>query len=209
MDIPQSRNAKIRGQINPNPPVRLTGIPILEDPHGPNGHIQAAYENLRAHGQSHSMAEMLAYRQAPGAQTDREFMMGHPSLEQQIGDDNDRHYINQVTSNYRAATGHDPNPGHLYVQTLAQYPGDPRAFVADRGEVKRRAEELNVNVSGMVNHKASEPISDPFATASPMTGRNKIAPDLKLMLKESYKKAGKDASDAVLEAKHGNHTKSK
>lgn len=208
MDVPVSRNAKIRGQINQNPPVRLTGIPMIESPHGPNAHIQSMYEQLRARGESHSMAEMLAYRQAPGAQTDREFMMGHPTLEQQIGD-NDRHYINQVTSNYRAATGHDPNPGHLYVQTLAQYPGDPKAFVSDRGEAKRRAEELNVNVSGMVNHKASEPISDPFATASPMTGRNKVAPDLKNMIKEAAKAKGQFVSDAAIEAKHGNHTKGK
>ena len=206
MNIPQSSSARVRGQINPNPPVKLTGIPILEDPRGPNAHIQNAYEQLRARGESHSMAEMLAYRQAPGAQTDREFMMGHPSLEQQIGD-NDGHYINQVTANYIAQTGHAPNPGHLYVQSLAQFPGDSRAFVADRGEAKRRAEELNVNVSGMVNHKASEPISDPFATASTMTGRNKIAPDLKAVLKESYKAKGKPISDSALEAKHGNHTK--
>ena len=208
MDLPQSRNARVRGQINPNPPVKLTGVPILENRHGPNGHIQAAYENMRARGESHSMAQMLAYRTAPASRTDDDFFRGVGTLDKQIGDD-DGHYINDVTANYRKATGHDPNPNHLYVSTLAQYPGDPRAFVASRGDVSRRAEELGVGVSGMVNVKPVEPIADPFATASPMTGRNKIAPDLKMMLKDSYKKSGKMLSDAAIEATHGNHSKSK
>lgn len=204
MNLPQSSSAKVRGQFNQNQPVKLTGIPVIS----PLPYVQNAYSAMRAAGESHSMAEMLAYRQSPAAQTEREFMMGHPSLEKQIGDA-DGHYINDVTANYRAATGHNPNPGDLYVSTLAQYPGDPKAFVSDRSQVRRRAEELGVGVSGMVNVKPVEPIADPFATASPMTGRNKIAPDLKMMLKDSYKKSGKMLSDAAIEATHGNHSKSK
>lgn len=208
MDLPQSRNARVRGQFN-NQPVKFTGVPLIEDPNGPNRHIQDAYQNMRARGESHSMAEMLAYRQSPSANTDREFQM-HGTLDKQIGDP-ENIYLNEVTSNYRKATGQNPNPNHLYVQSLAQYPGDPRAFVADRGDVKRRAEELNVSVSGAVNHTASEPRVDPFKTTMKDTTRAPIANDLKQMITDAIVKKNPEMKGRVnqrmLDETHGNHVK--
>ncbi|MBU0702257.1 MAG: hypothetical protein KKC18_00125 [Chloroflexi bacterium] len=38
---------------------------------------QAFYEAMRANGESHNMAKLLALRQAPSSVTDRELFLGH------------------------------------------------------------------------------------------------------------------------------------
>lgn len=206
MNIPQSKNARIRAEAGAtNPPVKLTGIPIIS----PLPYVQEHYETCRRNGCNHNLAEMLAFKTAPASRTDDDFFRGVGTLDKQLGDD-DGHYQAQVLANYAKATGGGrPNENYVYNAGLAEFPGDPRAFLDSAGSAKRLAEERNVSISGFVNHKASEPISDPFATASPMTGRNKIAPDLKNMIKEAAKSKGQILSDAAIEAKHGNHTKGK
>lgn len=44
--------------------------------------------------------------------------------------------------------------GRQYMQQLARFPGDPRAWVASRGEMLAIAKERNLNVEGIINHKA-------------------------------------------------------
>lgn len=207
MNLPASNNSRIRGQVNP--PVLLTGYPIIDQ----SPVLQANYETLRRQGQSHNMAEMLTFRQSPGAQTDREFQMGHQRLADQVGDD--PMYMQQITSNYRAATGGlSPNINDQYMPSLANFPGDPRAFVSSAGDVKRLAEERNVSVSGFVTHKASEPIADPFGVGVPKgMKRQPIANDLKMMIadqmvKQDPSKKGR-VNTAALDEVHGNHVKVK
>ena len=167
---------------------------------------------MRRQGQTHNMAEMLAYRQAPASKTDDDFFRGQGTLDKQVGDD--PHYMADITDGYRAATGHNPNPNYIYQAGLAQFPGDPRAFVDSAGSVKRRAEELNVNVDGFVTHKASEPIADPFGVGVPAgMKRQPIASDLKNMIadqmvKQDPSKKGR-INAAALDEVHGNHVKLK
>lgn len=206
MNLPLSASSRVRGPLRPNPPVLLTGYPVID----PNPNVQARYEDLRRHGQSHNMAEMLTYRQAPASRTDDDFFRGQGTLDKQVGED--PHYMADITSGYRQATGHNPNPNYVYQAGLAQYPGDPRAFVSGAGDVKRRAEELNVNVEGFVTHKASEPISDPFGVGVPKgMKRQPIATDLKQVIADSIVAKNPDmkgrVSMAALDAKHGNHVK--
>jgi hypothetical protein len=221
MDLNLPPSARVRGQSRPsatnaaryrNPPALMTGYPLIEDPNGPNGHIQAAYEELRRSGESHSIAEMLAYRQAPASKTTDDFLRGIGTLDKQLGDNNN-FYLNKVVQQYTKEMGHPPNPNYVYSPGLARYTGDPRAFVANEADVKRRAEELNVNVEGFVNHKAREPEEDPFGKmGNKFTKRVPIANDLKQMIREKIVAKNPDMKDKVheidLDAIHGNHAKS-
>lgn len=210
MNLPLSRSAKVRGDagLNNSRPVQLTGYPIID----PNPQIQNEYLRLRAHGESHNIAEMLATRSAPNSRSDADFFRGMGTLDKQIGDD--PHSMQQVVDGYRAATGgRNPNPNYSYQAGLAQFPGDPRAFVGGAGEIKRRAEELNVNVEGFVTHKASEPIVDPFTQVGSKAAskRATIAPDLKQMIVSQMEKRDPSLKGRVnpgmLDAVHGNHVK--
>lgn len=209
MNLPLSKNSRIRGDagISNNRPVQLKGYPVID----PDPEIQSRYEQLRRNGESHNIAEMLTYRSAPSSKTDDDFFRGQGTLDAQVGDD--PHYMQQITANYRAATGgQNPNPNYSYQAGLAQYPGDPRAFVGSAGEAKRRAEELNVNLDGFVTHKASEPISDPFAgMASKGSSRVPIASDLKAVIADQMTKRDPSLkgriSPQMLDETHGNHAK--
>lgn len=209
MNLPPSRSARVRGDagIRNNPPALLTGIPIID----PNPAIQAQYEYMRRNGESHNTAEMLAYRAAPSGRTDNDFFRGQGTLDAQVGDD--PHYMQQITEGYRAATGgQNPNPNYSYQAGLAQFPGDPKAFADSVGMVKRRAEQLNVNVEGFVTHRASEPIADPFAQmAAQHTKRAPVASDLKMMIADQMTKRDPSLkgriNPAMLDDMHGNHVK--
>ena len=87
-------------------------------------HQQARYEEIRAKGQSHSIAVMLASGHAPGAQRPDERWRGSdPSVEFQ-----------------------KKMPKGKYQAGLARYPGDHRAIVRSRGEARKRASELGLTI---------------------------------------------------------------
>ena len=118
MNLPQSRSARVRrdAQVE-HQPVQLTGYPVVD----PNPAIQARYEEFRRHGNSHNFAEMMAFKQPPGSQSDTDFQRGFGTLANQIGDA-DGHYINEVTGTYRKLMGHNPNEQNIYLPTLAAFP---------------------------------------------------------------------------------------
>jgi len=210
MDLSRFSNATVRGRaVNQNPAFNSRAYPCIEDPNGPNAYIQAAYERMRAQGQSHSMAEMLAYRQAPGAQTDREFQRGQGTLESQYG--NDPQYLHEITQT-AMRNGYKPNVNDVYVPGIAAFPGDPRAFVTDRGEIKKVAEERGLGISGMVKHKAPQPEYDPLKPPTlPNKGRRPIAPDIAQMIAKQDGLIPPDADKLPgsvahkIAEKHGNH----
>lgn len=103
-----------------------------------NKAIQAAYEKMRAEGQSHSMADMLAHRQSPGSlNTDRAFQEGrgngqgiamlHPQLQKKL------------RRNYRKMYGRDLPADAQYISRLATKSCDPTAVVQSVGDVARAA----------------------------------------------------------------------
>ncbi|HUU84203.1 MAG TPA: hypothetical protein VM243_11935 [Phycisphaerae bacterium] len=115
-----------------------------------NPAVQARYEQMRAAGESHNIAEMLATRQAPRSVTDREFLSGECSGNQFVGDE-------KTGNRYRAiaeAAGVSVT-GKVYKGSLARFPGDPKAWVNGRGDVKRRCIEENWSCDGMVTHRAT------------------------------------------------------
>jgi hypothetical protein len=126
---------------------------------------QALYVAHRLDGDSHALAEMLATRTPPGVQSDSTFMHGHCNGNQfqdcpAIGD-----YYRSVA----AAAGVNVQ-GAVYKSGLARFPGDPEAWVRDRGDVRRLVESRGWGCEGDVNVK-------PDRSAVPMPDVA-VAPDL-------------------------------
>src|SRR6516225_9010901 len=106
--------------------------------------IQAEYERLRAAGESHTIAEMLAYAQPPGVNnTDRAFMEGKGCGEQFEGQD----VIGDLYAQNLRDLGGSPK-GKRYLHGLAEFPGDPRAWVSGLGEAKAYAESRGWGIRG-------------------------------------------------------------
>lgn len=117
----------------------------------------ARYIQCRLNGCSHRLAEMLAARKFPALKTDSTFNAGRCNGNQfedvpGLGD----HYKKIAEAAGVSTTG------KYYCSGLADFPGDPTAWVSDRGDVLRVAREKNLNVDGDVTHRASErePIPD-------------------------------------------------
>ena len=118
--------------------------------------VQAFYEDMRRKGQSHSMADMLAHRRAPGLMTDSVFLEGHCNGRQF----QDSPMIGDFYRKKALEAGVNPH-GKVYLSGLASHPGDPEAWVSGRGDVKRICEKRNWNVSGAVHHSAHEALDPP------------------------------------------------
>jgi hypothetical protein len=108
--------------------------------------LQAEYEAMREAGESHNFAEMAALRAPPGSiGSDRAFLEGHCNgrqfeREPIVGD----YYKREA-----AAAGVDIT-GKVYLSQLAERPGDPRAWVSGRDDVKRVCEERGWGCQGSV-----------------------------------------------------------
>lgn len=118
---------------------------------------QRHYELCRRKGTSHNMAVIFALRHPPGALTDREFLAGRGTLAQQF--EGEEHNLNKLVAESKR-NGRTPSPNDVYLPTLANYPGDPLAFVPPddaRGHVKRVCEARGDECRGMVKVKAGPP----------------------------------------------------
>lgn len=132
--------------------------------------VQACYEECLANGCAPQLAEMLALRQPPGCQTDREFTLGQGTLAQQF--EGEEHNLRRLVAKAKSM-GYTPDYTDVYTPTLVRPevgPGDPQAFVPQvngRSHVKRVLERNNWPGYGMVNRKAVErepevgPVIDP------------------------------------------------
>lgn len=126
--------------------------PIVSD----HPDVQAHYERCREEGTSHTLAEMFALAQPPQSRTDREFLRGHCNGSQFAGNPAMGDYYKAVAE----AEGQDTK-GKVYLSGLADYPGDPRAWVDGRGDVQKVCEERGWGCAGAVNLKVrvEEPVS--------------------------------------------------
>ncbi len=114
--------------------------------------IQSAYEDMRMMGESHNIAEMLALRQCPMSNTDREFLQGRGGCYDQFNG-------NEELGAYyrRVAEAHGQNPtGKVYLSSLAAFPGDPRAWVTGRGDVQDVCEQRGWGCEGAVNRPVTK-----------------------------------------------------
>ena len=126
-----------------------------------NDVIQACYVWLRKKGNSHKLAEMLAYQQAPRANTDREFFEGMGTLDKQFA--GEEHMRDKIVAK-AMSKGYKPNANDVYLSSLARYPGDPEAFVSPsggRGQIQKTCERRGWECDGSVKTKYREPEEAP------------------------------------------------
>jgi putative FmdB family regulatory protein len=93
---------------------------------------------------------------APAVQTDNTFFANVGTLRDQFGG-NDRELKRVVSAAKRQ--GYTPNYTDFYCPSLANRPGDPKAFIpacGGRSYVRKLCEERGVSCEGMVNYKAPE-----------------------------------------------------
>jgi hypothetical protein len=103
-------------------------------------------------GSESRLGMMLEAGQPPAANTDREFLQGHCNGNQfeknpALGD----FYAEDAR-----ASGVDTK-GKVYLSGLAAYPGDPRAWINNRGDVQKLIEERGWKCQGSVNVNAIRP----------------------------------------------------
>lgn len=119
------------------------------------------YQEAISKGNSPRMAEMLALRKAPSPDTDDTFLAGRGTLLKQF--DGDERAMNARIQEAQRH-GYTPGVNDVYMPTLAQFPGDPRAFVRSKGECVRLAEERGtaLELKGRQVVKGRTPDRDPM-----------------------------------------------
>jgi hypothetical protein len=119
--------------------------------------VQRHYEEMRMAGESHNLSEMLALRAPPMSNTDREFLQGHVNGNQFEGSED----IGDQYKREAEAAGVSTT-GKVYLGGLAAFPGDPKAWVAGRGDFQKVVEERGWGCEGAVNVTAPQkaPIPD-------------------------------------------------
>lgn len=119
--------------------------------------VQAHYERCRANGCSPALAEMLAFRQPPGAKDDTTFVRGvstpYGLPDNPVG--------RKLAAKLRKA-GADPSG--LYLSGLAKSTGgvvDPEAVVRSRDDIKRVCRKRGWGCEGTVNVSLNRDNLDP------------------------------------------------
>jgi len=123
----------------------------------PDAKVQARYEELRGQGTSHNLAEILATGMFPGTKTDREFWHGRWDSGGGLHPAEYMHH-KQIAEEAGVSV-----TGKFYCRGLADFPGDPTAWVSDRGDVLRVAREKQMKVSGLVEYNPGD--RDPMPDA--------------------------------------------
>lgn len=112
--------------------------------------IQYRYENMRLAGESHNISDMLAHRKFAAVKSDAVFNEGKFSGDSgKIGPE--QKWLQEQAKLQGISTN-----GKWYCRGLADFPGDPTAWVDGRGDVMRIAAEKNMTVHGYVEHKGHE-----------------------------------------------------
>jgi hypothetical protein len=124
--------------------------PIAFPTVSPDPVVQARYEDMRLDGQSHNMAEMLATRSFPGVKTDSVFNEG------KFSGDTGRIGPQELWRIQQAEAAGVSTTGKWYCSGLASFPGDPTAWVSDRGDALRVAKEKNLTLHGYIEHQGYE-----------------------------------------------------
>lgn len=122
-------------------------------------HRWAHYCECRHEGTGHKLSLMFALQKPPMSNTDREFLEGHCNGNQFEGCPE----LGELYRREAAAVGVDVT-GKVYLSGLAEYPGDPRAWVSGRADVEAVCQERGWGCKGAVNIKAAELAEAPKST---------------------------------------------
>lgn len=104
------------------------------------------YRQLIEAGESPKMADLLAARRAPLSVTDREFLAGRLWKDQFENQPWVGRYYRKIAEAHGVST-----VGKVYISQMADFPGDPRAWVDSRGDIQRWCEERGYGCTGIVN----------------------------------------------------------
>lgn len=123
---------------------------------------QVRYWDMRLSGESHKMAELLAVGKFPAFKSDATFNAGRANGAQfettpGLGD-----YYRGIAEAAGVST-----TGRYYSAGLADFPGDPTAWVADRADVLRVAKDKGYKVSGDVEYDPGEREPMPDVAVAP------------------------------------------
>jgi hypothetical protein len=91
------------------------------------------------------LQEMIATQSFPGIQTDTTFLAGRGTLDTQLGGGNEAEAVARAAMKH----GYRPNINDVYEPGLADFMGDPKAFIpatGGRAEVVRRAADADKSV---------------------------------------------------------------
>jgi len=157
--------------------------------------VQTRYEEMRAAGTTHKLAELLATRSFPGLNgTDKAFNRGRCNGNQGEKCPDLYNYFQRIADAQGVST-----TGRYYCHGLGRYPGDPRAWVSDTSDVLRIARERNLRIDGIVQHEgyAVEPAPD-IPLAEDLWERDTLA-----CLAESPGKRYEDAREEVFNVRSG------
>ena len=102
---------------------------------------QCRYEIMREDGVSHNLAEMFALQEFCGVETETTFNQG---VDETDGFDMDTSFDRALFKKYKqiAKDAGMSTGSRKYYAEVAQYPGDPRAWVASKDDVKNRLRDL-------------------------------------------------------------------
>lgn len=118
------------------------------------------YCRMRENGEPHGFAAMLVTQTPPGCMTDDVFFSGIGRL----GDEMGEKQAERITS-ITKGLGFSPSPNSIYMPGLADFQGDPKAYINKsdgRHAVKKRLEEKGMQWDGRGEVKCSpaEPPKD-------------------------------------------------
>jgi hypothetical protein len=111
---------------------------------------QKHYDACIAEGTSPALAEMFATGQTPGVSTTKTFLEGMSTNGSQF---ESKPEIGDYLARDLKKSGGSPK-GKVYLSGLALYPGDPKAWVSDKSDVKRVCRERDYDCSGAVSHQS-------------------------------------------------------
>jgi hypothetical protein len=124
---------------------------VCEPPVSDDFETLVRYWAMRLDGQSHRFAEMMATRSFPAVKTDATFNRGRCNGNQF----EDTPGLGDYYKGMAEAAGVSTTGKH-YCSGLADFPGDPTAWISDRGDVLRIARAKGYRVSGDVNYDPGE-----------------------------------------------------
>ncbi len=118
-------------------------------------------------GAAERLAAMFASGTPPCCMTDDVFLEGMEA--RQANEFNGNREIGDFYRGEAVKGGVNPH-GKVYMHGLASFPGDPKAWISSRGDVKRVCEEKGLECSGAVTVRGPEP--------TPPKERYEVADDL-------------------------------
>lgn len=130
--------------------------------------IQAHYERCISEGTSHALAEMFAFQQGPQLNTDTAYMAGK-------WEQNDKTLDHHRKLAKKAGVS---TQGRTYLKSLARYPGDPRAWVDSKGDIRRVCEQEGWGCDGVVKTKLKQEEPPPPVDVAPHLLKKYVAQEL-------------------------------